>query len=486
MTAEADANRGMSDLSNTALRVGYFVNRYPAGSHTFIRREIRALERLGVEVVRYALRPGSQSFVDPEDVLEKERTNFVVSSGALVFAKSVLHFLFTRPWAFFAALRTSFRVGWRSDRGVALHFAYLAEAAVLASWARRDRIQHLHAHFGTNSTAIAMLARQLSGLPFSFTAHGPEEFEKAQWLHLEAKLEMSEFAVCVSQFGRSQLMRWSRPELWPKIKLVHCGLDDKFLAGPPPPIPQEPRFTCVGRLSVEKAQLVLVAAVRRLRDEGLPVKVTLVGDGPLREPIKDAIGAAGLEDAITLLGWGSGDRVKQAISDARALVLPSFAENLPVVIMEAMALGRPVISTYVAGIPELVEPGKTGWLAPAGDDAALALAIRAAVETPTATLAAMGAAGRDSVLRSHDSLKEAAKLKDLFEAVGLSEAELLHANVWALAAICGADPAFWTFPGLVRTNSRFVFGHSRETPYSEVKAEGVDENSDHAAGSASI
>ena len=351
----------------------------------------RALERLGVEVVRYALRPGSASFVDPEDVLEKERTNFVVAAGALVFVRCVLHFLFTRPFAFFAALRTSFQIGWRSDRGVALHIAYLAEAAVLASWARRDRVQHLHAHFGTNSTAIAMLVKQLSGLPFSFTAHGPEEFEKAQWLHLQAKLEMSEFAVCVSQFGRSQLMRWSRPDLWPKIQLVHCGLDDKFLAAPPPPLPQEPRLTCVGRLSIEKAQLVLVGAVRRLRDEGLPIKVTLLGDGPMRQRIEEAIRAAKLEDAVTLLGWASGDRVKQEISNSRALVLPSFAENLPVVIMEAMALGRPVISTYVAGIPELVEPGKTGWLAPAGDEAALALAIRAVVETPTAALAAMGA-----------------------------------------------------------------------------------------------
>jgi glycosyltransferase involved in cell wall biosynthesis len=261
-----------------------------------------------------------------------------------------------------------------------------------------------------------MLVKQLSGLPFSFTAHGPEEFEKAQWLHLEAKLEMSEFAVCVSLFGRSQLMRWSRPDLWSKIKLVHCGLDDKFLAATPPPLPQEPRLTCVGRLSIEKAQLVLVGAVRRLRDEGLSVKVTLLGDGPMRRRIEEAIRAAKLEDAVTLLGWASGDRVKQEIANSRALVLPSFAENLPVVIMEAMALGRPVISTYVAGIPELVEPGKTGWLAPAGDETALALAIRAVVETPTAALAAMGAAGRESVLRRHDSLKEAAKLKALFEA----------------------------------------------------------------------
>ncbi len=403
-------------MSETALRVGYLVNRYPAASHTFIRREIRALERLGVEVVRYALRPGSPTFADPDDVLEQERTRFVVASGALPLLRAALYFLFARPRAFLAALATTFRIGWRSDRGIALHLAYLAEAALVATWARRDRIEHLHAHFGTNSAAIAMLVKQLSGLSYSFTAHGPEEFEKAGWLHLDAKLAMAEFAVCVSQFGRSQLMRWSRPDRWAKIKLVHCGLDEKFLAVATPPIPSAPLLTCVGRLDVEKAQLVLVAAVRRLRDEGLRVEVALLGDGPLRPLIERAIAAAGLRDAVTLFGWASGDQVKQQISSSRALVLPSFSENLPVVIMEAMALRRPVVSTYVAGIPELVEPDKTGWLAPAGDEVALALAIRAVVEAPIEKLTAMGAAGRERVSRDHDVLAEAAKLKKLFEA----------------------------------------------------------------------
>ena len=156
-------------------------------------------------------------------------------------------------------------------------------------------------------------------------------------------------------------------------------------------------------------------AAQRLHDLGVPCEIVLVGDGPFRERVENAIRRAGLQNAITVIGWASGERVKAEIMAARALVLPSFSENLPVVIMEAMALGRPVISTYVAGIPELVEPGATGWLAPAGDEIALADAMRGILEAPVGQLANMGAAGRLRVIERHDSAKEAGKLKKLFE-----------------------------------------------------------------------
>ncbi len=403
-------------MFESALRVGYLVNLYPAVSHTFIGREIRALEGMGVRVYRYALRPGAKTFVDRDDAVEQKLTKFVVASGALNLLSASLQCLIAHPGAFLRAAKAAFQIGWRSDRGIALYLIYLLEACVVARWARHDRVQHLHAHFGTNSAAIAMLVKLLSGIPYSFTAHGAEVFDNAAILHLDAKVALSEFAVCVSQFGRSHLMRWSNPDQWWKIQLIHCGVDEKFLAVTPPAIVNTTKLTCVGRLDVEKAQLVLVAAMRRLRDEGVKVEVSLLGDGPLRPRIEQAIAAAELQDVVKLLGWASGDQVRLEIDSSCALVLPSFAENLPVVFMEAMALGRPVVSTYVGGIPELVKPGETGWLAPAGDDAALADAIRAIVQTPPERLTAMGAAGRSRVLRDHNSVKEAAKLKDLFVA----------------------------------------------------------------------
>jgi glycosyltransferase involved in cell wall biosynthesis len=292
---------------------------------------------------------------------------------------------------------------------------YLVEAMVLASWCRRDNIQHVHAHFGTNPAAIAMLAKHFSGIPYSFTLHGADEFEKAELLYLDMKLERANFAVCVCSFGRSQLMRRSQPHQWHKIRVVHCGVDHLFLDNPVRPPLDTPRLVCVGRFDAWKGQLILIGAARRLRDAGIRCEIVLVGDGSFRKSIDHAIRRDGLEDIITVTGLASGARVKEEILAARCLVLPSFYEGLPAVIMEAMALGRPVISTYVGGIPELVESGATGWLVPAGDELALSAAMRAALSTPVDQLAAMGAAGRLRVLERHDSIKEATKLKQLFQ-----------------------------------------------------------------------
>jgi glycosyltransferase involved in cell wall biosynthesis len=397
------------------MRVAYFTNQYPAVSHTFIRREIRALESLGVTVIRYALWTSADNLVHSEDQLELKQTRYVLKAGVLEILKSLLAALGGRPLATMRMVLTAMRMGWKSDRGLLRHMAFAIEATVLARWSRQDKVGHLHAHFGTNSAAIAMLAGQLSGVPYSFTAHGSEEFEKAILLSIEEKLRRAAFAVCVSSFGRSQFMRWSSPDLWNKIALVHCGLDSKFFDTDAILPPSTPRLVCVGRLGEHKAQLILVEAVRRLRDDGVDCEVRLVGDGPMRPQVEAAIKRHGLAQQISVTGWVSGECVKAEMVAARAMVLPSFSENMPVVIMEAMALGRPVVSTYIAGIPELVMPGKTGWLVPSSDDIALAEALREVLLAPVEKLAAMGAAGRAHVAEHHDALKEAGKLKLLFE-----------------------------------------------------------------------
>jgi glycosyltransferase involved in cell wall biosynthesis len=397
------------------MRVAYFTNQYPAVSHTFIRREIRALESLGVTVIRYALWTSADNLVHSEDQLELKQTRYVLKAGVLEILKSLLAALGARPLATMRMVLTAMRMGWKSDRGLLRHMAFAIEATVLARWSRQDKVGHLHAHFGTNSAAIAMLAGQLSGVPYSFTAHGSEEFEKAILLSIEEKLRRAAFAVCVSSFGRSQFMRWSSPNQWNKIALVHCGLDSKFFDADVVPPPSIPRLVCVGRLGEHKAQLILVEAVRRLRDDGVDCEVRLVGDGPMRPQVEAAIKQYGLAQQISVTGWVSGECVKAEMIAARAMVLPSFSENMPVVIMEAMALCRPVVSTYIAGIPELVMPGKTGWLVPSSDDIALAEALREVLSAPVEKLAAMGAAGRAHVAEHHDALKEAGKLKLLFE-----------------------------------------------------------------------
>jgi glycosyltransferase involved in cell wall biosynthesis len=274
---------------------------------------------------------------------------------------------------------------------------------------------HLHAHFGTNSAAVALLTRLLGGPPYSFTVHGPEEFDRPDSLSLTDKIANASFVAAVSSFGRSQLFRWCPLADWPKIRVVRCGVDAAFLSGGPRPVPETARLVCVGRLSEQKGQLLLLEALGLLTKEGVAFEMVLAGDGPMRREVEEQIERLGLKGRVRITGWVSGEQVREEIVAARALVLPSFAEGLPVVLMEALALGRPVLTTYIAGIPELVEHGVNGWLIPAGSVEALAEALRQVLQTPVERLEQMGKAGAGRVAAQHDANTEAAKLAGVFK-----------------------------------------------------------------------
>jgi colanic acid/amylovoran biosynthesis glycosyltransferase len=404
------------------MKVAYLVNQYPKVSHAFIRREILALEQQGVEVVRWSVRPPPEAPVDRVDVDEATKTRVVLDAGWARFLGAVSIALVGRGGRFFRALALAARLAVRSERGLLRHVAYLAEACVLLAWARRSRVEHVHAHFGTNSATVAMLLHALGGPRWSFTVHGPEEFDLAPSLGLREKIARAEFVVAISNFGRSQLFRLTAHAQWSKIKVVRCGVDGEFLAPPPAPLPPTRRLVSIGRLCEQKGQLLLVEALARLRREGLPVEVALVGDGELRSVVAEAIARGQLAEQVRILGWTDGPGIRRALDDSCALVLPSFAEGLPVVIMEALARGRPVLSTFVAGIPELVVPGRNGWLVPAGSVEALAAGLRQVLDTPADALAAMGTRGREDVGRQHDITASARELAALFRAAGASAA----------------------------------------------------------------
>jgi glycosyltransferase involved in cell wall biosynthesis len=281
------------------------------------------------------------------------------------------------------------------------HLIYVAEACVLVRWFSREKIEHVHAHFGTNSTTVAMLTRQLGGPTYSFTAHGPEEFDKAVLLGLRDKIARASFVAAISSFGRSQLYRRSDLREWPKIKVVRCGVDDAFFGAAPVPVPSGHRLVSIGRLCEQKGQLLLVEALARLQREGRETELVLIGDGPLRGPIEAAIAKTNLGKSVRILGWADSATIRNTLDESCAFVLPSFAEGLPVVIMEAMARARPVLSTFVAGIPELVVPGRNGWLVPAGSVEALVDSLRKILDTPIEQLTEMGLRGREDVRRQH-------------------------------------------------------------------------------------
>jgi glycosyltransferase involved in cell wall biosynthesis len=396
------------------MRVAYLLNRYPRTSHSFIRREIRALERQGVEVRRFSLRPLDEPLPTEADQEELERTRIVQDVGVVGHIGAVLLAAVRAPLRMARAVTTAVRLGRRSDRGIAVHLAYLAEAAVVERWCRDFDVDHVHAHFGTNAATVAMLSRRLGGPGFSFTVHGPEEFDKPEFLKLGEKVRNAGFVVAISDYGRSQLYRWTRQEDWEKIHVVRCGLDEEQLLAEPLPVPATRRLVSVGRLSEQKGQLLLVEAARRLDSEGLDFEVVIGGDGPLRGQIESAITRHGLGDRVRLAGWMSEGQVREAIVESRALVLPSFAEGLPVTIMEAFALGRPVIATAIAGVPELVRDGVSGWIVPAGSVEGLVVAMRSALTEAPARLEEMGRSGASAVRERHRAASEAARLEELF------------------------------------------------------------------------
>ncbi|MFJ3076848.1 glycosyltransferase family 4 protein [Pseudomonas sp. NPDC087029] len=399
------------------MRIAYFINQYPKVSHSFIRREILALERQGVVIQRIALRGWDGELQDAEDLAERNKTQYVLQAGLKGLLKPLWQVLRAEPRRFAAALRLSLRLGLRGDRPLPYHLVYLAEACCVVQWLQAFGAEHVHAHFGTNSAEVVMLANALGGPPYSFTVHGPEEFDKPQFLHMGEKVRRSAFVAAVSSYGRSQLYRWVAHEHWAKVKVVHCGLEPAFHQVAPVPAPAAPRLVCVGRLCEQKGQLLLLQAAQQLAGQGIDFELVLAGDGEMRAQIETLIARYGLQAQVRITGWISSAQVRDEILAARALVLPSFAEGLPVVIMEAMALRRPVLTTFVAGIPELVRPGENGWLFPAGAVDELAGAMADCLAQPAEVLQRMGEAARQRVLERHDIDREAAKLAHHFKAL---------------------------------------------------------------------
>jgi colanic acid/amylovoran biosynthesis glycosyltransferase len=394
--------------------IAYLSSQYARASDTFIRDEVDQLRRLGFTVHTFSVRrpPGAEQF-SPAVQAERAATEDILSAGAARLAWAVVTTAVRQPAAFVRAARLAARVGSPGIKGRLWPVAYLAEAAYLSGRLRAKGVSHLHNHIGRNSAAVAMLAAALSGVPYSLTIHGPSEFDLPHELALGEKIGRSRFTVAISDFGRSQLMRWCRPTDWGKIRVVHCGLDAEFLGTEPTPVPDVPTIVSVGRLAAEKGQLLLVEAVAQLTAEETPVELVLIGDGPMRPAIEAAIDRLGVRGRVRLLGWQTSGQVRDALRASRGLVMSSFAEGLPVALMESLAMGRPVVSTTIAGVPELVRDGESGFLVPAGSVPALADAVRCLLTTPVDRLTEMAAAGRRRVLQQHDAAVEARKIADL-------------------------------------------------------------------------
>lgn len=402
-------------------RVAYLVNRYPDFSHSFIRREIAALEALGTPISIFTIRRPRSGLVDPADRREAARVHVLLAAGIATLSRDVLRTAWTHPRRFARASSLMFFFLRRAPHRVVAHLAYLVEACHLFQRLRSRPSDLVHAHFGTNPATVALLVRALGGPPVILTIHGPEEFETAARIGLTAKVAGAAATIAVCEQGAEQLRRGLPPHRRASVHVVHCSVDDEHLRDPSPVPPAPARIVCVGRLCPQKDQLLLLEALRRLAVAGVPCSLDLVGDGPWRRSLQGFVERHALQERVTFHGWQPGSQVARLLRASRVLVLASRAEGLPLAIMESFAAGRPVVATAVGGVPELVDAG-TGWLVPPGDAAGLAEAIRAALAATDETILAMGARGRARVEAGFTSALIAKALK------------VVHATVLAVSA----------------------------------------------------
>ena len=395
------------------MRVAYLMNTYPLISTTFIRREIHALEEMGVQVERFAVRAWAEELVDPRDVEERGKTTYLLTSNILGLMASFAKELVVNPGGLFRGLRTAYRLWRTAGAGLVKHAAYLLEAISLRQRMDAAELQHVHVHFGTNATTVAMLARAMGGGTYSFTAHGPDEFVEPLRSSYDLKIRDAAFVAAISNFCRVQLARIAGMECWDKIEIVPCALDLRDFPNKPVGAHPNRQLVCIGRLCRQKAQTLFPDAIEPLSDAFPDLKIVLVGDGETRLELEAKIASKGLDKHFELLGWCSNEEVRKRLSGARAMLLPSFAEGLPVSIMEAFALRKPVISTYIAGILELVD-SSCGWIVPAGDVPALTDAIRDCLTRDEKELNAMGDVGRSRIEACHDIQRSAALLREAF------------------------------------------------------------------------
>ena len=394
--------------------VGYLTTIYPALSHTFIFREIQALRTMGLEVKTASTRlPKDLERMTAEERAEFDRTWYVNSTplARLIAAHSRL--LLTRPLRYFGALGRAWHLHRRGPVRLAKMAAYFAQAGLLADWARRGGVGHVHVHFGNPAATAALIAARMGGVPFSLSIHGPDIFNDEGPSLLAEKIDKAVFVRCISHFCQSQVMRLTAFNQWPKLHIVRCGVDIRAFCPRPPPDNAVAEVVCVGRLVAAKGQYVLLQACDELRKRGVRLHVTFLGDGPERAALEAAATQLDLKEWVTFAGAVGQDLVHSHLGRANIMVLPSFAEGLPVVLMEAMAKEVPCISTRIMGIPELIEDGVNGFLVPASDWRTLADRMELLIGDPD-LCADFGRKGRRAVMETYDMEANGRAMHDLF------------------------------------------------------------------------
>jgi glycosyltransferase involved in cell wall biosynthesis len=403
------------------LKVAYVMSRFPKLTETFVLYEMLAVEEQGVDVALYPLLREREPVVHHDAVALCERAHFQpFLSGPIL--RSQLAFLRRRPRTYLATLWDVLRGTWGSLNFFAGGLAIFPKVVHDARLMVAEGVDHVHCHFSNHPAAAGFIIHRLTGIPFSFTAHGFD-------LHVDrrmlcAKIAEASFVVPVSEYNRELMAKECGDHARRKLAVIHCGVDTRFFHPAEAAVEQGPlSIVCVGKLHEVKGQTYVIEACRLLAEAGIDLVCTLVGDGPDRQALTKQVAESGLDGQVVILGDRDRVQIAALLHSAQALVAPSVPtrsgkrEGIPVVLMEAMSAGLPVVASRLSGIPELVEDGVSGLLVPPGDAGALADALRWLHDDPSLRRR-LGLAGREKVLEEFDVRRNAAELVRRFQTVG--------------------------------------------------------------------
>jgi glycosyltransferase involved in cell wall biosynthesis len=394
--------------------IAYLTGDYPKVSHTFILREVQALRANGMQVLTCSIRqPPESEFKGLEELRARAETFYVIAAAKRPLRLLAAHVgaVLRSPGTWAKTLALAIRLRSPGLKALIWQLFYFLEAGVLADHLRQNNVRHLHNHFGNSSCSVAVLAANLAGIPFSFAEHGPAIFFEVDRWSLPEKIARAKFVVAITHFCRAQLMLFSDPSHWSKIAIVHCGVDPAAYRRDPGGTGKRVAF--VGRLDPVKGALLLIEAMAEVLKRHPDATLTLAGDGPARAPAEVRAAALGISQAIHFAGFMTQGQVADLLAKSDMLALPSFAEGLPVVYMEALASRIPVVASRVAGVQELVEDGVTGFAVPPGDVATLVDRMVRLMDHPDAARR-MGEAGRKAVETGFDIAREGAWLAQIF------------------------------------------------------------------------
>ena len=405
--ASSTSGRNPKEQS-AALRVGYLLSQYPAISHTFFLNEVLGLRARGLHIETASInRPDRPSSELPAvEATEARRTYYIKDGKRKRAVKNLLYILLTRPNAVLRGLWAVSRIeGLRLGERI-FWLLYLAEALLVGRWMKMRRLEHLHVHFGGPVACVGMLTSIAWRIPYSLTIHGPEELLDVRSYRLREKITQAKFVFCISDFCRSQLYALMPPAEWDKFSVNRLGVDPLVLTPPSRLVnftirPDVLRIVSTGRMVPAKGHLILLEAIKLLRERGVELQATIIGGGPELDSLQAYVIRNKLADLVTFTKALSHPETLAHLRRADLFALASFAEGIPVALMEAMSLGLPCVSTTIAGIPELIRSGVDGLLVPPGNALALANAIEGLI-TDNVLRRSIGASARQRIINQYN------------------------------------------------------------------------------------